>query len=449
MARPAAFLIITFACAVRPALLDAQVLSGTCAPCVPDHASVTLYALAGADTWPVAHAPLDTSGRFAFPPAHYPPGFYQLAVGDDDRVDIILDPREPEVRFRFEALPLQSAVTVERSRENAAMWAYKAMSRTAAMELDGIQEHRARTDAADHRILARLDSMRQRVELWKRHALDSVLATLPGGYFPHVVQADRRLMAALPQGPRAVRDAFGWADGRLLRSSIHPKALLAYLQSLPMDAPGGLAAGADSLLAWAAPDTACWRSARRTLLRAFTDFNVDHAAQHIVDRYVLGPGALLPPEDELVRIAAERLRVGVGAKAADVPLPDPITGDTVALAELMRGQRWTVLFFYSSTCDHCHEQMPGLAAMHREHAGRGVRIVGIALDTDKDEFLRCIAAFKLPWRGFSDLNGWGSPAARAFGIKATPALVVIDAEGVIAARPYDHVELRELLERTR
>lgn len=449
MSLPPNLTLLAWAVLASPITVHGQVLSGTCAPCVNGHSSITLYQVAGADEKPMGTAAFDAQGRFTFPPNTYAAGFYKLELGADDRVDIILDPREPEVRFRFGALPLQSAVTVEASKENAGMWAYKAVSRVAGVELNGIQERRSRMDPMDRNGLAQLDSLQARVEQWKLFSLDSILSGLPGGYFPHVVHADRRLMAAIPQGSRAVKDAFGWADGRLLRSSLYPKALLAYLQTIPMDMPGGLAAGADSLLAWAAPDTACWRFARSLLLRAFSDFGVDHAAQHMVDRYVLGPGTLLPPENELVELVAERMRVGVGAPAPDAPLFDPVTGETVQLSRLTDGQRWTVLFFYSSTCDHCHEQMPGLATIHADFSGRGLRIVGIALDTDKDEFIQCIEERKLPWRGFSHLNGWGSPAAKAFAIKGTPSLILIDAEGMIAARPYDHVELREILERAR
>jgi len=425
---------------------QAQELSGRCAPCVGRHEAITLYAVEGADERAVHTVRFDARGGFQFPRAAHPAGFYKLGV-DDARVDIILDPREPVVRIAFTALPLGEGVEVEASRGNQAWWAYKGVSRLAAMEQRAIQEQRQRIDIADRAAFLRLDSMQRRVEAWRVHALDSVLATLPGGYFPHVVHSDRRLIAAVQQGPEAVRAAFGWADGRLLRSAIYPKGLLGYLQSLGADTPGALAAAADSLLHWAAPDTACWRFARAFLLRAFNDLALDHAAQHMVDRYVMGPGALLPPDAELIAIAAERMRVGVGAVAPDVPLPDPLTGDTVALSALMHGQRWTVLFFYSSTCDHCHEQMPGLAALHHEYAPRGVRFVGIALDDDRAEFERCITERQLPWRGFSHLNGWGSPAAKAYGVRATPTLVVVDAAGVIAARPYDHQELRDLLQR--
>jgi len=49
------------------------------------------------------------------------------------------------------------------------------------------------------------------------------------------------------------------------------------------------------------------------------------------------------------------------------------------------------------------------------------------------------------WPCYTMVKGWGDPAAKAFNVKATPSLFVIDRAGRIVAKPMDHEELRAFL----
>ncbi|MCW5900618.1 MAG: TlpA family protein disulfide reductase [Flavobacteriales bacterium] len=406
---------------------------------------MVLLEIRGMDSRPVDSILVDRKGKFSFAGRSYPAGFYQLQVNDTDRVDIILDPRERNVVFKFTGAPLQQHVEVVASAENKALWAYKGISRAAQFELAGLREQRNRTSLEDLQALARLDSLTAAVEVRRRSSLDAVLLDRPESTFAHIIKADRKLTGALPLGPQAIGAAFAWSDGRMLRSSLYPKALMSYLQSIPFDAPGGLHAGVDSLMHWASGDEACWTYARSFLLRTFDQFGADDLAQYMVDRYAMGPGALRPLENGISALVSERLRVAIGARAPEVLLPDPVAQDTTRLSVHWQRNERTVLFFYSSTCDHCHAQIPGLRAMQMDLKGRGLGIVGISVDTDLDEFMQALTEHGISWPSYSELNGWGSSAAKAFHVKATPTLIVLDNMGTIMARPHDHVALREFL----
>jgi thiol-disulfide isomerase/thioredoxin len=59
-------------------------------------------------------------------------------------------------------------------------------------------------------------------------------------------------------------------------------------------------------------------------------------------------------------------------------MPDAVDGRPRSLAQ-WQGKR-TVLVFWATWCVPCLKEMPALAAAQRTHAGRGVQIVGIAMD---------------------------------------------------------------------
>lgn len=429
--------------------LWAQTLSGRLVgPSLASVSEVQLLMSRGGDHRWFASAPVDDQGHFRFAQQGFPTGFYQLAVNDSDRVDLILDPRDPHVELELWGTPVQEHIRVLASAENRRLWAYKQASREAQMALREINDKRIVASPMDVALLRSLDSSSAAVNDKKQLALEQLINEDVNGYFRHVVKADMRLMSALNsrKGPQAIRDSVDWTDASLARSNIYPKGVMAILQSATPATVDQLMAASDSILAWSAPDAFCWELSRHVLVELFIQYGPSDAVQYLVDRYVIGPGSLVPPDAELMTMVAEQLKVAVGARAPDVLLPRPGAPDTVQLGEVVAKHKYTVLFFYSSTCDHCHEQMPGLGKIYNDMRRKGVAIVGVALDHDAKEFEANIKERALPFPCYSELLGWGSPAAKAFAIKATPSLVLVDGAGMIKAKPYDHEELRALLE---
>jgi len=436
----AAFLLL-----ICPTGLPAQLLKGRLGmQPLPVGRHILLYDTRGHDHIALDSTVVGPDGGFAFPDRCYPSGFYKLGLDEKDRVDIILDDREEVIDLRFHGHPLQLFLTVVQSKENQRLWEYKFVSQRVQKQLGAMRQERDALPRNDPG-RASLDSLEAQVLEGQQRALDRLVGQDTSSYFAHVVLAERRLTAASQDGPTAVRDAFDWGDTRLLRSTVYAKAIMTYLQNVP-PGPASYNDASDSLLHWASRDIRCWIHVRSLLFRMFNQYGPDATAQHLVDRYMSGPDALVPPETDLLGMLTERRRLGIGAQAPDVALPDPVARDTVQLRDILAKHRYTALFFYSSTCDHCHEQMPGLRRLYADMRGRGFEMVGIALDDDVGEFLSTITEQELDWPSYSDLIAWGSPAAKAFAVQMTPTLFLLDGKGRIVAKPYDHEELRTRLD---
>jgi peroxiredoxin len=425
--------------------LQAQRISGRFVMDQPP-GQVVLFDTKGAEHAPVDSVPVRT-GAFYFPERKWPAGFYQLAVNDTDRVDIILHPSETSVELEFEGRPLQEHISIRRSNENRILWEYKWISRANQQRVREIRAQRAEASPLDHALLMQLDSAERKAMDDKESRLDDLLQRHPDSYFAKVVKTDRALMAAVPTGWTGIAKAFAWADPELLRSSIYSKAVMAALQNAPQDRMDVFERASDSLLMWTRPDEECWSYTRSLLVRLFAQYGPDHVAQYVVDTFVSGPGSLVPAGPEVLEAAADLLKVTVGARVPEVRLPDPLTGDTLDLHAVLERNDYTCLFFYSSTCDHCHAQMPGLRELYAERKGRGFEVIGIALDADTAEFAGTLRAEQLSWPSYSELCGWGSLAAKAFVVKSTPSFFLVDRNGIIRAKPLDHEELRLLLAR--
>lgn len=405
---------------------------------------IVLYRLRGQERIPLDSARIDRKGRFDFKKKDFPLGYYRLGF-DEDQVDIILNPSEPRVVLSFSALPLQSGITVSASDENQRLWEYKWASRDAQELIRRIEGQRKAIDPRDIESLMRLAREEEDVNMRLQATLERLIAHAPASYFAKVARMDRRVMGALPLGPQAIRDSMDWQDPSLTRCSVYAKAIMAILQAATPADPRTLAAASDSILAWAAPDTASWSFARWQLIDLYATYGPEETLQHLVDRYITGPQALVPPEAELLATVAVQLKAAIGSMAPDVTLPSPITGSSDELNQLIQPYPCTVLFFYSSTCDHCHEQMPLLNELHERYNHRGLNIIGIAIDDDESEFRANLAERSLKFPCYSELRGWGSPAAKAFAVRATPWLIAINRDGRIVAKPSNAAELTDLL----
>ncbi len=424
-----------------------QVISGTFELPVPA-SKVVLYGTRGSEHPVMDSVLISSKGRFAFPKRNYPPGFYQLGVNDSDRVDVILDPREAALVLEFHGSPLQKNVSILKSSENQRMWAFKLISRAGQEKLSAIQNERRDASPLDTGLLRSMDRREDEAKLNLEHALDSLVGIVPDGQFAYAVAVDRKLDVAARQGPNAILEVFDFSDQRLLRSSSYSKAIVLVLQSTPLETEYSLHHACDTILTAANRDTLCWSYARSFLIELFATYGPDELAQYLVDRYVVGEGAWLPPDPDLLQLAADQLRLTLGAPAPDIDLVIPGVPDTLQLSRILPDHEFTTIFFYSSTCDHCHDQMPGLRQLVLENDPEKFHVIGIALDPDTTEFQQAIVANKINWSSYTAARGWADPAAKAFGVKATPTFFVLDRTGRIVAKPMDHMELRAFLEKS-
>lgn len=427
--------------------LHAQRISGKFEAWSGVPARMVLHEMVGGEHRPVDSVKVDRKGRFAFPQRAYPPGFYRLEGMDGDVLDLVLDPKEPKVVLRFDAAtPLQEHITVVASMENQRLWEYKRASRNSQERMAVLQQERMRTDPSDRSAMAGIAEREAAAQEDRERVMERLIAQDTTSTFSRMIVADRRFTAAVRQGDGPIAEVVSWEDPLTLRSGLLPRAVMAYLQAGTDPTAEALSAACDSLMAWTKAEPASWTYVRSFLLGVFSRFGPEPVALHLVDRYVLGGHSLVPPEPKVSALAAELSRVSVGKPAPKASLVDPLQEDTTVLSDMLKGFRYTVLFFYSSTCGHCHAQMPGLVRLHDELYRQGeAQVVGIALDTGLEEFQETIRLQDLPWKNFSELNGWGSQVAKAFGVRATPNLILLDGEGTIVGKPYDHEELRDML----
>ena len=79
--------------------------------------------------------------------------------------------------------------------------------------------------------------------------------------------------------------------------------------------------------------------------------------------------------------------------------------------------------------------------LYRKYHDKGLEIVGVSLDNDRERWYSGVQTDSLQWTQLSSLQRWECPLAKAYNIHWIPTLVLIDREGRIVARRLEGEEL--------
>jgi len=140
---------------------------------------------------------------------------------------------------------------------------------------------------------------------------------------------------------------------------------------------------------------------------------------------------------------AGELKTAIGHKAVDFTQQDT-EGRPVSLSSF-KG-KYVLLDFWASTDPNCSRALPILVKAHETFGSKGLVVLGVSLDEDKDAWLKMIQETGSGQiTQVSDLKGKENEAARLYGITAVPKNLLIDPNGIIIARNLTSITLDKTL----
>ncbi len=129
---------------------------------------------------------------------------------------------------------------------------------------------------------------------------------------------------------------------------------------------------------------------------------------------------------------------GIEIIKAGQPAPDFTVKDVEDNAFRLKdyaGKDAVLLFFWSFFCGPCREEIPMINEMARSFSGKGLQVIGVNLDgvEMKKAIQKFIVNEKIAFRiVFDELEGDAFRVADPYGVAGTPALFIVDKNGVVS-----------------
>ena len=134
--------------------------------------------------------------------------------------------------------------------------------------------------------------------------------------------------------------------------------------------------------------------------------------------------------------------IKVGDKFVDFSQKDK-TGKLIKFSNIK--SNCILLEFWGSWCGPCREENPSLVRIYNEFQQKGFEILGVAAETNKQQWIKAIKEDGLNWINVTDLKGSDNDAAMIYGVSGYPSNFLIDKDGTIIAKDVYGDDLRNWL----
>ena len=135
--------------------------------------------------------------------------------------------------------------------------------------------------------------------------------------------------------------------------------------------------------------------------------------------------------------------ITIGGKIVDFSLPDV----NKKIKNLYKNLgKYTIIDFWASWCAPCRQENPNTVALYNKYKNKGLKIIGVSLDTDQQKWIGAIEKDNLTWLQLSNLTGWQEPLLQYFKVTAIPKLIIVDKDGTIVAKDLKGEELAKKID---
>jgi peroxiredoxin len=133
----------------------------------------------------------------------------------------------------------------------------------------------------------------------------------------------------------------------------------------------------------------------------------------------------------LIKASRMQAQLAVGKTFPDFDVKD-LDGKPFSVAHSKA--KVVLIDFWATWCPPCIQELPNLLSAYEKYHAQGFEILGVSLDSDRDQLVSFLEKHKMTWPQHFDGGRWQTKVAQDYGINAIPATFLVDGKGVILAK---------------
>jgi|GEM_PF-4155688 len=142
---------------------------------------------------------------------------------------------------------------------------------------------------------------------------------------------------------------------------------------------------------------------------------------------------------------AKRLAASMpGQNYKDLDLGNKPTGNS--LAQVVAKNKYTLLVFWQSTCQHCRETLPHIKQLHSFFGNKSFDVFAVATDDEPEPWQVFLKELQPNWASNAIITEPNNPTLKHYFITQLPTLILISQNGVIEKRLSGIKEIGTFLE---
>jgi peroxiredoxin len=400
---------------------------------------IFLYETEGKESYVVDSVKV-ANNAFKFGPDERMVGVYKIGLDPNNVVEVILNPQESLVKIDFRNVGrLEASATFPESKENQIWQEYIRTEKQFQNDLTNLKRQRGQSpnkEQFEAQIYAKDD---------ERVASHFALGESNKGTF--AAKLLHRMRSPEHKNKSKYWDDIDFTD----LSYIHSIVLTDRIQDFMRNHSGGTEDGfltcVDILMARAKADEKMFEYVLYTVLEGFYASGMDSVCNYILNDYYFGDACGEIELSELSKVKASRIKnLQLGNTPPDFTMTST-KGQKINLKAEAGKNKYTLVFFWSSWCHTCENEIPTLQTIYAESKAKGFDIIGVSVDTEETAWKNAVNSRNLPWAQVSQLKGWKSPVAVDYRVTKTPGMFLIDQQMKIVAKPKTANEVKAFLQK--